>query len=94
MNDITNTFEALLAKEERLHDLLSILGDFLVNEGVQNKEFDILSAKCFIERLSMYYNLYNAIVDISSAQITELTAVVDELYITAEPAAVKEVAVA
>ena len=94
MNDIRNTIEKVLMKEEQLGDLLNILGDFLVNEGMQNKEFDILKARCFIKRLPMFYSLFDIIVDISSARIAELTAVVDELYIPAEPSDAEEVAVA
>ena len=83
MNDIRNTIETVLMKEEQLGDLLNILGDFLMNEGLQNKEFDVLAARCFIKRLPMFYSLFDIIADISSAQITELTAVVEELYTAA-----------
>ena len=83
MNDIRNTIETVLMKEEQLGDLLNIFVEFIEAEGIQNKEFDITKAKCFIKRLPMFYSLFDIIADISSAQITELTAVVEELYTAA-----------
>ena len=84
MNDIRNTIETVLMKEEQLYDLLNIFVEFIEAEGIQNKEFDIPKAKYFIKRLPMFYSLFDIIADISSAQITELTAVVEELYLPAE----------